>query len=155
MWSTQIDRIVTIYILCLTLGSGLKRFCQFRTCVKCSVVWGHGPVVRRCSPQSLPVPAPRRPPTHTSDRHSVHVHHQCCLPKMTLLYTRTLPLLPDEGPERRRPPPTSDVYKETCRAAEPSRAHPVRGTSESCPHHTPNQHMPEVAVKPPLQRLPI
>jgi hypothetical protein len=25
---------------------------------------------------------------------------------MTLLYTRTLPLLPDEDPERRRPPPT-------------------------------------------------
>ena len=32
-----------------------------------------------------------------------------CSPKMTLLYTRTLPLRPDEGPERSRPPPTSDV----------------------------------------------
>ena len=29
---------------------------------------------------------------------------------MSRMYTRTLPLLPDEGPERRRPSPTSDAY---------------------------------------------
>jgi hypothetical protein len=63
VWSMWIGRIVPIYILYLTLGSGLERFCQFRTCVKSSVVWGPGPVVRRCSPQSLTDPAPRRPPS--------------------------------------------------------------------------------------------
>ncbi len=75
---------------------------------------------------------------------------QFCLPKMTLLYTRTLPLIPDEGPESRRPPPTSDTQKETRRVAEPRLAHPVRDTLVSCPHHTQNQHMYAVAsAKPP------
>jgi hypothetical protein len=50
------------------------------TCVKSSVVRGPGPVVRRRSPRSLPEPAPRRPPTHTSDsaptrRPSSHSSH--------------------------------------------------------------------------------
>ena len=45
-----------------------------RTCVKSSVVRGPGPVVRRCCPQSLPEPASRRPPTHTSDSAPIDVH---------------------------------------------------------------------------------
>ncbi len=63
---------------------------------------------------------------------------------MTLLYTRTLPVLPEEGPEGRRPPLTSDTKKETSRVVEPRRAHPVRVTSVSCPQHIPNQHIPPV-----------
>ena len=51
---------------------------------------------------------------------------------MTLLYIRTLPLLPEEGPEGRRPPPSNDTYKETSRVGEPSRAHPVRSVSTTC-----------------------
>ncbi len=46
----------------------------WRTCVKSSVVWGPGPVVRRCSPQSLTEPVSRRPPTHTSDSAPIDVH---------------------------------------------------------------------------------
>jgi hypothetical protein len=88
VWSTRIGRIVPIYIICLTLGSGLKRFCQFRTCVKSSVVWGPGPVVRRCSPKSLslPDPAPRRPPTHTSD--SAPIVTNACLYSICVLQLR-------------------------------------------------------------------
>ncbi len=68
---------------------------------------------------------------------------------MELLYTRTLPVLPEEGPEGRRPPPPIDVYlkkqKETRRVAEPNRAHPVRDKSVSCPQHIPNRHMTTVS----------
>jgi hypothetical protein len=68
--------------------------------------------------------------------------------------TRTLPLLPDEDPERRRPPPIRDTLKETRRVTEPNRTHPVRDTSVPYPHHSPNQHIPVVAsAKPPQQRL--
>jgi hypothetical protein len=42
---------------------------------------------------------------------------------MTLLYIRTLQILPEEDLEERRPPPSNDVYKETRRVTEPIRAH--------------------------------
>ena len=57
------------------------------TYVKSSVVQGPGPVVRRCSPQSLPDPAPRRPPTHTSDSAPIDVHPTPTSLQFRVLYT--------------------------------------------------------------------
>jgi hypothetical protein len=58
-----------------------------RTCVKSIVVWGPDPVVRRCSPQSLPEPASRRPPTHTSDSAPIDVHPTPTSLQFRVLYT--------------------------------------------------------------------
>jgi hypothetical protein len=58
-----------------------------RTRVKSSVVRGPGPVERRCSPQSLPESAPRRPPTHTSDSVPINVHPTPTSLQFRVLYT--------------------------------------------------------------------
>jgi hypothetical protein len=58
-----------------------------RTCVKSSVVWGVGPVVRRFSPQPLPQPVSRRPPTHTSDSVPIDVHPTPTSLQFRVLYT--------------------------------------------------------------------
>ncbi len=58
----------------------------YHTCFKSSVVRGPGPVVRRWSPQSLPEPVSRRPPTHTSDSALIDVH-----PTPTSLQFRATP----------------------------------------------------------------
>ncbi len=70
----------------------------------------------------------RRPPTRTSDSAPIDIHHTPASlqfrvlytyvytpiyylysVRMTRMYTRTLPVLPDEDPEERRPPATSDA----------------------------------------------
>ncbi len=55
--------------------------------VKSSVVRGPGPVVRRCCLQSLPEPAPRRPPTHTSDSDAIDVYPTPTSLQFRVLYT--------------------------------------------------------------------
>jgi hypothetical protein len=59
----------------------------YHTCFKSSVVWGPGPVVRRWSPQSLPEPVSRRPPTHTSDSVPIDVHPTPTSLQFRVLYT--------------------------------------------------------------------
>jgi hypothetical protein len=64
-----------------------NRPCDLKNCVKSIVVWGPGPVVRRCSPQSLSEPTSRRPPTHTSDSVPIDVHPTPTSLQFRVLYT--------------------------------------------------------------------
>jgi len=57
------------------------------TCVKSSVVRGSGPVVRRCSPQSLPESEPQRPLPTPPDSAPIHVHHTPTSLQFRVLYT--------------------------------------------------------------------
>jgi hypothetical protein len=107
------------------------------TCVKSNVVWGPGPVVRRCSPQSLPDPAPRRPPT------GPHLL-QCA----------------DRRPPHPRAVRDVDLHRPATRRRRrvelpnPAVHIPVRGTSGRASHtHRTNACLQLYTTKPPLQRL--
>ena len=113
---------------------------ELRTCLKSSVVRGPGPVVRRCSPQSLPDPAPRRPPTRTSYSAPINVH-----PTPTSLQFRVLYDLHRPATRRRRhvelPNPTVHI--------------PSRDTSVPCPQHPTHTEPTQITPEQTQEKTPI
>jgi hypothetical protein len=149
---------------------------EFRTCFKSSVVRGPGPSYRdplltitdRTSVPTTPYPhlqqcTDRRPPHPNQFVVSCPIYVYAYAPIYirsiafafaSRMYIRTLPVLPDEVPEERRPPTQRQVEGGTtsCRIQPctfPSVAHEYRSPNT----HRTNACLQSHTVKPPLQRL--